>query len=130
MAISEDTYKKLENANFTKDDIGLYREQINARVAKQGKDASSDLVAVANFLNEAESSAFQMASQGATFNFSDELTAPLQGTFPKSFYLAVERDAMDTYKRENPIKSSFAQVGGSLIPQIADGAYKVLSSRF
>ena len=89
MAISEDTYKKLENANFTKDDIGLYREQINARVAKQGKDASSDLVAVANFLNEAESSAFQMASQGATFNFSDELTAPLQGTFPKRFYLAV-----------------------------------------
>ena len=130
MAISEELYKKLELADFTKDDISLFREKTNAKVAKQGKNASPDLIQLANFLNEAESSAFQMAAQGATFNFSDELTAPLQGTFPKSFYLAVERDAMDTYKRENPIKSSFAQVGGSLIPQIADGAYNVISSRF
>ena len=130
MAISEDTYRLLENANYTKDDIGLYREQINARVAKQGKDASPDLMQVHNFLQDAQSSALQMAAQGATFNFSDELTAPLQGTFPKSFYLAVERDAMDTYKKDHPYKSSFAQVGGSLIPQIADGAYNVISSRF
>jgi hypothetical protein len=130
MAISEELYKKLELADFTKDDISLFREKTNAKVAKQGKNASPDLIQLANFLNEAESSAFQMAAQGATFNLSDELTAPLQGTFPKSFYLAVERDAMDTYKRENPIKSSFAQVGGSLIPQIADGAYNIISSRF
>lgn len=130
MAISEDTYRLLENANFTKDDIGLYREQINARVAKQGKDASPDLMQVHNFLQDAQSSAFQMAAQGATFNFSEELGAPIFGTFPKSFYLAVERDAMDTYKRENPIKSSVAQVGGSLIPQIADGAYQMLATKF
>jgi hypothetical protein len=130
MAISEELYKKLELADFTKDDISLFREKTNAKVAKQGKDASSDLIELANFLNEAESSAMQMAAQGATFNFSEELTAPLQGTFPKSFYLAVERDAMDTYKRENPIKSSFAQVGGSLLPQIADGAYRIIGSRF
>jgi hypothetical protein len=130
MAISEELYKKLELADFTKDDISLFREKTNAKVAKQGKDASSDLIGLANFLNEAESSAMQMAAQGATFNFSEELTAPLQGTFPKSFYLAVERDAMDTYKRENPIKSSFAQVGGSLLPQIADGAYRIIGSRF
>ena len=130
MAISEELYKKLELADFTKDDISLFREKTNAKVAKQGKNASPDLIQLANFLNEAESSAMQMAAQGATFNLSDELTAPLQGTFPKSFYLAVERDSMDTYKRENPIKSSFAQVGGSLIPQIADGAYNIISSRF
>lgn len=129
MAISENLYKKLELANFTKDDISTFREKTNAKVAKQGENASPDLIELANFLNEAESSAMQMVAQGATFNFSDELSAPFQGTFPRNFYLAVERDAMDTYKKENPIISSVAQVGGSLVPQIADGAFKIISSR-
>jgi len=71
MAISENLYKKLELANFTKDDISTFREKTNAKVAKQGENASPDLIELANFLNEAESSAMQMVAQGATFNFSD-----------------------------------------------------------
>jgi hypothetical protein len=130
MALSKEFYKSLEDASFTKDDIELYREQVNAQMSRQGENASPDLVQLYNFLNEAESSALQMAAQGATFNFSDELTAPYFGTFPRNFYLAVERDAMDTYKKENPIISSVAQVGGSLLPQIADGAFKIITSRF
>ena len=38
MAISEELYKKLELADFTKDDISLFREKTNAKVAKQGKN--------------------------------------------------------------------------------------------
>ena len=88
MALSKEFYKTLEDASYTKDDIGLYREQINAQMSRQGENASPDLVELYNFLNEAESSALQMAAQGATFNFSDELTAPYFGTFPRDFYLA------------------------------------------
>ena len=83
--ISEKYFKTLEDANFTSDSIPVYRERINAEVARKGENASDELIYIADFLNSANAGALDMIAQGATFNFSDEIGAKFQKNFPQNF---------------------------------------------
>jgi hypothetical protein len=127
--ISEKYFKTLEDANFTSDSIPVYRERINAEVARKGENASDELIYIADFLNSANAGALDMIAQGATFNFSDEIGAKFQRNFPQSFYVAVQNDAFDTYKAKNPIKATTSQVVGALVPTIAEGVYTTFNAR-
>ena len=82
--LTEEFFKILEDANFTAENIPLYREQINAEVAKRGEDASQQLIFLADFLNSANAGFGDMVGQGATFNFSDEIAAKFQDKVPQN----------------------------------------------
>jgi|9_EtaG_2_1085328.scaffolds.fasta_scaffold01183_7 hypothetical protein len=127
--LTDDFFKILEDANYTAENIPLYREKINAEVAKRGEDASQQLIFLADFLNSANAGFGDMVAQGATFNFSDEIAAKFQGKVPQNFYVAVRNDAFNTYKSKNPIRSTIGQVTGAIIPTIAEGAYVATNLR-
>ena len=69
--LSDEYFKKLEEANLTSDQIDRFRGSVNRKVAQQGENASKELLFLADFLNSAEADFGNMVMQGATFNFSD-----------------------------------------------------------
>ena len=128
MKLSKEYYNTLSEPEWMPSDIPALRQKANNLVAQRGKDAGTDLLSLADFLNESEANALDMVAQGATFNFSDEIKAKFQG-MPPRLYNAVENHAYDVYKSENPIKATVAQVGGALIPSIVEGVYTAVSTR-
>ena len=122
IAINEWLNKTSEDAGtpWRSDDIPGLRSTINQEIARSDNPSEAQLQLQA-YLNEAESGVREMAAQGLTFNLADEIKS-IGSRYPSDFYLAVENDAMDTYKRLNPIKSSAAQVGGAFLPMVASVA--------
>jgi len=109
-------------------DISELRATINQEIAKSDNPNESQLQLQA-YLNEAESGVREMAAQGMTFNLADEIKS-IGSRYPSDFYLAVENDAMDTYKRLNPVKSAGSQIGGAFLPMVATVAANQVAKKF
>ena len=121
--LSDEYFKKLEEANLTSDQIDRFRGSVNRKVAQQGENASKELLFLADFLNSAEADFGNMVMQGATFNFSDEIASKFQRKVPDNFYVAVRNNAMDAYKADKPIRATIGQVGGALVPTAVEGFF-------
>ena len=121
--LSDEYFKKLEEANLTSDQIDRFRGGVNRKVAQQGENASKELLFLADFLNSAEADFGNMVMQGLSFNFSDEIASKFQRKVPDNFYVAVRNNAMDAYKADKPIRATVGQVGGALIPTAVEGFF-------